>query len=129
MDVLSEITDATERVTTQAGPAVVAIGRNSRGAGVVVADGQVLTNAHNLRDRTTQITFSDGRTAQATVAGVDVDGDLAVLAVDTEGITPVAWSEESVRPGTPVFGLARRGSTLNWPTPTASAAAGSGSPA
>ena len=39
------------------------------GAGVVVAPGKVLTNAHNLRDRTVQITFDDGRVEQAKVVG------------------------------------------------------------
>ena len=110
MDVLAEISATTTAVADRAGPAVVAIGRNSRGTGVVVAPGRVLTNAHNLRDRTTQVTFGDGRTAQATAAGVDVDGDLAVLEVDTGDIAPVEWSDSGdLRPGTPVFGLARRG--------------------
>ena len=41
---------------------VVRIGRApGRGCGVVVGDGFVLTNAHNLRDRTTEVTFADGR--------------------------------------------------------------------
>ena len=34
---------------TTVGPSVVGIGRHARGSGVVIADGQVLTNAHNLR--------------------------------------------------------------------------------
>ena len=110
MTVLAEISEATTVVADRAGPAVVAIGRDSRGTGVVVAPGRVVTNAHNLRDRTTQVTFADGRAAQASVTGVDVDGDLAVLEVDTADITPLTWGEPSqLRPGTPVFGVARRG--------------------
>ena len=110
MDVLTGISEATITVSDAVGPAVVAIGRNSRGAGVVVGDGLVLTNAHNLRDHTTQVTFADGRTAQATVTGVDGDGDLAVLSVDTEGIAPATWGDPAtLTPGTPVFGAARRG--------------------
>ena len=66
------------RSTDRIGTATVAIGRDRRGTGVVIADGRVLTNAHNLRDRTTQITFADGRTAQAEVLGADPDGDLVV---------------------------------------------------
>jgi len=112
MDVLTQIAEATQQVTAAAGSAVVAIGRHHRGAGVVIADGKVLTNAHNLRDRTTQVTFADGRTAQGSVLGVDVDGDLAVLDVDTTGATPVAWSDADLRPGQPVFGLALRGTAL-----------------
>ena len=47
--------------------------------------GRVLTNAHNLRDRPTQVAFADERIAQAEVLGADPEGDLAVLAVDTTG--------------------------------------------
>lgn len=112
MDVLDRITDGISTVATAAGSAVVTIGRNGRGAGVVVAPNQVLTNAHNLRDRTTQVTFAGGRSAQATVLGVDTDGDLVVLEVDTGDISPIAWSETAIELGTPVFALARRGPGL-----------------
>lgn len=109
MDVLAEISAATTAVSGRVGPAVVAIGRNSRGTGVVIASGRVLTNAHNLRDRTTQVTFADGRAVQGTAAGVDLDGDLAVLEVDTGDAEPVEWADgASLQPGTPVFGVARR---------------------
>ena len=110
MTVLSEISEATTVVADRAGPAVVAIGRSSRGTGVVVETGRVVTNAHNLRDRTTQITFADGRTAQASVVGVDVDGDLAVLEVDTGDTVALEWGDAAdLKPGTPVFCVARRG--------------------
>lgn len=111
-DLLDRITEGTQAVAAAAGPAVVTIGRNARGAGVVVAPNQVLTNAHNLRDRSTQVTFAGGRTAQATVLGVDADGDVAVLEVDTGDISPITWSDAAVDLGTPVFALARRGSGL-----------------
>ena len=58
-------------------------------AGVVIADGQVLTNAHNLRGDEVTVTFADGRSTRGRVAGVDADGDLAVIAVDTAGATPI----------------------------------------
>jgi serine protease Do len=79
-----------------AGPlraATVSLGRDGRGSGVVTADGVVVTNAHVLRDRTISVRFADGRTAQAQVSGIDADGDLAALAVDTTGITPLAWAD------------------------------------
>ncbi|MPZ89010.1 MAG: PDZ domain-containing protein [Nitriliruptorales bacterium] len=111
MNVLSDIAAASAIVTDRAGPAVVSIGRNARGAGVVIAEGRVLTNAHNLRDRTTTVTFVDGRSEQGTVAGLDVDGDLAVLTVDTSGVIPLEWPQDApvLRPGTPVFALANAG--------------------
>lgn len=111
-DVLQRITTGAQDVATNAGPAVVAIGRGARGTGVVIAAGQVLTNAHNLRDRSTQVAFGDGRTAQGAVLGLDTDGDLALLEVDTGDITPAGWSETTAELGTPVFALARRGSGL-----------------
>jgi serine protease Do len=112
IEILDRIAEGTRAVAAAAGPAVVTIGRNARGAGVVVAPGQVLTNAHNLRDRSTQVTFSGGRSAQGRVLGVDTDGDLAVLEVDTDDIAPISWSDAPVDLGTPVFALARRGSGL-----------------
>jgi S1-C subfamily serine protease len=74
---------------------------------VVVADGVVVTNAHNLRDRTTEIGFADGRAVQARALGVDVDGDLAVLEVDTAGATPLAWADELPELGDTVYSVAR----------------------
>ena len=88
-------------------PAVVRIGRHGgRGCGVVVADGLVATNAHNLRDRTTQVTFADGRAAQARATAVDDDGDLTVLAVDTGGIAAPPWADEAPGEGAPVLAVA-----------------------
>ena len=61
MGVLEDIRDAVRAVAEKAGPAVVGI-RAGRGAGsgVVVADGRVLTNAHNLAEEMT-IIRPDGR--------------------------------------------------------------------
>ena len=109
MGVLEEIAAASTRVADVVGGAVVAIGRTGRGSGVVVAQGKVLTNAHNLRDRTTAVTFADGRQVQGSVAGIDVEGDLVVLEVDTGGVTPIEWAESPVVPGSVVFALANPG--------------------
>ena len=92
----------TRRVADAVAPAVVRIGRHGgRGCGVVVADGLVVTNAHNLRDRTTQVTFADGRALQARATGIDADGDLTVLAVDTGGIAAPAWADDPPAEGMP----------------------------
>lgn len=106
--ILSELSGAVTRVAEIVGPSIVAVGRHARGAGVVVADGQVLTNAHNLRGEEVTITFHDGRSTRGAVAGVDADGDLAVVSVDPSGATPIAWVDESASTtiGTPVFGAA-----------------------
>ena len=56
------LAEAARAALAAATPSVVRIGRApGRGCGIVVADGHVLTNAHNLRDRTTEVTFADGR--------------------------------------------------------------------
>lgn len=108
MSAVTELEQGARTVADRAGPAVVRIGRDARGSGVVVAPGQVLTNAHNLRDRTTSVTFADGRSVQGAVAGVDADGDLAVIEVDTADVSPVAWGgPEAVSTGSVVYAAAR----------------------
>jgi serine protease Do len=95
------------RLADQLGPSVVGI--NDRGCGVVVADGLVVTNTHNLMSSAIQVSFADGRQVDATVAGADVDGDLAVLRVDTAGSPPLADQAGDVQLGDVVFGLSRPG--------------------
>jgi serine protease Do len=72
---------------------------------VVIGDGLVLTNAHNVRGDGTMVLFADGRRAEANLKGIDIDGDLAVLAVDTAGAPALAWSGISAGIGTPVFAV------------------------
>jgi serine protease Do len=105
MSVLEELSAATRRVVAKAEPATVSIGRDRRGTGVVIGQGQVLTNAHNLRDRTTEVTFADGRSVQGTVAGIDADGDLAVLTVDTADAPVIGWTDALPEVGDAVFAV------------------------
>jgi serine protease Do len=107
MSVIEDLHAAVALVGARLGPATVAVGRDARGSGMILADGKVLTNAHHLRDRTMQITFADGQVAQGEVIGVDRDNDLAVLAVDTAGHAPIGWSTEEPAVGRVVFGVAR----------------------
>jgi S1-C subfamily serine protease len=60
----------------------------STGSGFVLdKDGRVVTNAHVINGVTAvQVTFSDGRTVPAHVVGKDEQTDLAVLAVDPDGL-------------------------------------------
>ena len=106
-DVRDRIVDLSERV----GGAVVGIGhRWAVGSGVVVGPGRVVTNAHNIRRDEVTVTFADGRSATGRPVGVDVDGDVAVVEVDTGGVEPVALNGDSqVGIGTPVFALANPG--------------------
>ena len=112
MSVLDELEQAVRQVAERVGPSVVGIGRGrGRGSGVVLADGLVATNAHNIRGEETTVVFGD-RGAVGRVAGVDVDADLAVIAVDTGGAPAIAWAEDAARVGTPVFALANPGGQL-----------------
>src|SRR4051794_14066140 len=94
MAVLDEIRDTVSGVAERVGPSVVGLGRGwGVGSGVVIAEGQVLTNAHNLRSEEATVTFADGRRETGEVAGSDRDLDLAVIEVDTGHAPPVEWAD------------------------------------
>jgi serine protease Do len=104
---LDEIQSAIGSIASSAGPSIVGIGRRLRGSGIVIGSGRVLTNAHNIRAEEVTVTFADGRSVLGRVAAVDVDGDLAVIDVDTGGAAPLAWGPaEPLAAGTIVFGAA-----------------------
>jgi serine protease Do len=109
MSILDDLSSAIRRVHESAGPAVVGIGQGNRGSGVVIADGRVLTNAHNLRGDEVTVTFRDGRSERGKVLGVDPDGDLAVIEVATTGAAALPWSDAEATIGDVVFGLASTG--------------------
>jgi serine protease Do len=107
MSALEELQAAIEKVATIVGASVVGIGRHQRGSGVVIDDGRVLTNAHNIRGEQVTVTFADGRSTAGRLVGIDGDGDLAVVEVDTAGAVPLAWgSGDGLTVGAPVFGAA-----------------------
>jgi S1-C subfamily serine protease len=54
-----------------AAASTVTIGRNGRGSGIVIGTDEILTSAHNLRDRTTQVTLPDGTEVQAELVASD----------------------------------------------------------
>lgn len=106
MSVLAELQEAVAAVAVSAGPSVVGIGSRLRGSGVVVAQDRVLTNAHNLRGRGVTVRFPGGRTERGTAAGMDWDGDLAVLDVPTGDAPALPWSEQAAAIGSAVFAAA-----------------------
>ncbi len=109
MSALDELSTTARSVLAQLGDSIVTIGRDGRGSGVVIAPGKVVTNAHNLRDQTTQVTFADGRAEQGSVTGSDTDGDLVVLEVDTGAVSPATWADQLPEAGDVVFALSRGG--------------------
>ena len=111
MGVLDGIQEEIQRVADQVSNAVVGVGQRwGVGSGVIISKDHVLTNAHNVRTDEVSVTFNDGRTATGQVSGEDVDGDLAVIAVDTGDFPAIEWATDgSPALGTPVFGLANPG--------------------
>jgi serine protease Do len=104
MTALDDITNTITSVADKVGPSVVGVNRH--GSGIVVAEGFIVTNAHNLRGDTAYVTFSDGRAVTGALAGVDLEGDLAVVAVDTAGVAPVEFSPAPATVGQVVVALA-----------------------
>jgi len=110
MTIFDEIQASIARLAENAGPSVAGIGQRwGIGSGIVLGDGRVLTNAHNVRGSHATVTFADGRTAEGTVAGHDIDGDLAVIEADTGQAVALPWATAAPAIGTPVFALSNPG--------------------
>lgn len=105
--VLAELSTAVAALSKDLGPSVVGIGRG--GSGLVIGDGVVVTNAHNVHHDPVAVTFADGRRAEGHPAGVDAEGDLAVVSVDTAGAPVPAFASAPVGPGQVVVALANPG--------------------
>ena len=110
MTIFDEIQASIARLAENAGPSVAGIGQRwGIGSGIVLGEGRVLTNAHNVRGSHATVTFADGRTAEGTVAGHDLDGDLAVIEADTGQAAALPWATAAPAIGTPVFALSNPG--------------------
>jgi S1-C subfamily serine protease len=111
MTILDEVGASIRQLAEGAGASVVGIGQRwGAGSGIVSGAGQVLTNAHNVRGDQVTVTFADGRTAEGSVAGHDIDSDLAVISVDTGETPALPWADSAAAQiGTPVFALANPG--------------------
>lgn len=111
MTSIAGIAEAAESILGKVGESVVGV-RNGwlRGSGVVLSPGHVLTSAHNVRGEELTVVFGDGREAPGTPSGVDVDGGIAVLSVETGDAPALDWSTvDEVRAGAPVFAVANPG--------------------
>lgn len=107
MSSLDDLSTTIASLADRLGASVVGIGRRQRGSGFVLGDGTIATNAHNLRGDEVTVTFGDGRTERGRVAGVDPEGDLAVVSVDTAGAPALDWASEAPAAiGRAVFGVA-----------------------
>ncbi len=118
-----ETSEDLRRIAEHIGTAVVGLGR---GSGVVVADGLVLTIRPGMPGRGPRgrrgphrdldpdgsfpVVMADGRVADGRFAGSDPVSPLAVVTVDTAGITPVAPAEGTPPGiGTAIVALANPG--------------------
>ena len=110
MTIFDEIQASIARLAENAGSSVAGIGQRwGVGSGIVLGEGRVLTNAHNVRGSQVTVTFADGRTTEGNVAGHDFDGDLAVVEADTGQAAALPWATAAPALGTPVFALANPG--------------------
>jgi serine protease Do len=114
MTLLEELQSTIQASAERTGPSVVGLGHGwGVGSGTVIAPGQVLTNAHNLRHTHGEVTatFGDGRRETGRVLGADAEVDIAVIGVDTGDIEPVNWPQDPAEPaiGLPVLALGNPG--------------------
>src|SRR5918999_324998 len=103
--------EAIAGVAGRVGPSVVGLGRGwGHGSGVVIGEGRVLTNAHNLRRDHVTVAFADGRRAPGDVAATHPDLDLAGVEVDTGDAPAVKWEPgDPPGVGAPVVAVANPG--------------------
>jgi S1-C subfamily serine protease len=111
MGALDGIQEEIQGVAERVGNSVVGIGQRwGVGSGVALGNGQILTNAHNVRGDEVTVTFPDGHTANGRVLGHDVDGDIAVIGVETGDLQAIEWATDGAPGiGAPVFALSNPG--------------------
>src|SRR5262250_1120952 len=111
MTILDEVGASIRQLGEGAGTSVVGIGQRwGAGSGIVLGEGRILTNAHNVRGDQVTVTFADGRTAEGNVTGRDIDGDLAVIDTDTGAVPALPWANTTpAEIGMPVFAVANPG--------------------
>ncbi len=83
-------------------------------SGIVHADGIIVTSHHVVeRKDNIKIGLPNGETVEAHLAGRDPSTDLAVLRVNTAGLTPATWaSANEVKVGHLVLALGRPGDNM-----------------
>lgn len=110
MTEFQDLTEAVAAVRARGLGAVVGIGsRPPFGTGLVLAEGRILTSAHNLRWEGRSVHFGDGRSERIEAVVRDPSHDLAVASVPTGAAPPVVWGGGAVDLGRPVLAAARPG--------------------
>jgi S1-C subfamily serine protease len=95
-NLLSSLSTALEGVVARARPSIVSVhSRRSRATGFVWKHGLVITADEALADEgEIAVKLADGTSRPATIAGRDHTTDIALLRVDTAGLTPATLSSE-----------------------------------
>ena len=99
MSVVEELEASLSGAAAATGSSLVRVGRDGRGLGWVTGPGLVVTSAHHLRGDEVTLTFAGGRQETGQVKGVDVEGDLAVVAAETGDAPALQWSDSAARLG------------------------------
>ena len=114
--VLASFDDAVSEVATRVKPSVVniqvtvqqqdAYGNSRQGEGVgsgiiFSTDGYIITNNHVAGDATNiKVTLNNGKEYPAKLIGADVNTDIAVIKIDSKGLTPAVFTSiESIKVG------------------------------
>jgi serine protease Do len=106
MNLSSLLNTALEELLGRVRPvlAVVMNKRRGAGAGILVGNGLVLTNAHVAgRGRSLQVVLENDETYPAKLVASDKNVDLALLEIPHNGHAAAVLSEETPRPGELVF--------------------------
>ena len=110
MRLLQSFSDAVTELAESVSPSVVSVNVGRRGGTGMVwsQDGLVVTARHVLgRSSAPTVTLADGRELEAKVVGVDPYADVALLKVDSTGLTPIrAGTAANVKVGEFVLALA-----------------------
>jgi len=111
---LEEIATTAQAVVERSAASVVRLGHGrSAACAVIISDRHLVANAHSIGAERMPVRVADGRKLEASVVGVDHDGDLAVLEVADPG-PALAYAEAPPAVGSVVFavGLAANGPRL-----------------
>ena len=101
-EVYARVIQSTVSITT------LSNGVTSSGSGVIMnGNGYIITNAHVVQDADSiSVLLTDGRTFPARVVGSDGISDLAVLYIETSGLTPAEFgSSATLRVGDEVVAI------------------------
>ncbi|MDQ3987429.1 MAG: S1C family serine protease [Actinomycetota bacterium] len=111
MTTLDDTGRAIREVADRAGDFVVGLGQRwGVGSGILLGEGRVLTNAHNVRREQVTVTLSDGTVTTGTLLGSDIDRDVAVVSIEG-GPGGVEWvpGDSNLEIGAVVFALSNPG--------------------